>query len=336
MLKILFRLDASTAIGTGHLMRMLTLANALTIRAAHTHQHVRCSFYCYQLSAPLQALIAQSGHQYLSADALLADVQTVIDGQADWVIVDHYQIDQTWESQVRRYAKVLVIDDLADRTHDADALLDQGPLRTPDDYQPWINADCQLLLGPDYALIGEHYRHHRQNMSRPFARGLVCFGGADPVHATLRTLQSLDQLPQAMTIDWLLIAGAANPDWEKLQQFCAKTRLKVTLKRHESEMPSQLAAYDFTIGAAGGMTWERCCIGIPTLAVAIVDNQVFNESVIARYQLAQQLTLAQLANPAMLASALEQLEWQREGYRQRSQAMIDGLGAIRIADFLLT
>lgn len=335
MIKILFRLDASNAIGTGHLMRMLTLADAL-VQQGHMHaEEVQCGFYCYELPEALARLIAQSGHQHLSADALFADVAFIGQWQADWVVVDHYLLDRRWEEQASQYAGVFIIDDLADRLHHGVALLDQGPLRTPDDYAAQVNTDCKLLLGAQYALLRPEYSALKKSQTPPFNRGLICFGGADPAHATLTTLKSLIKLPRAQTVHWQVIAGAANEDWGELQQLTQQCALNVTLKRHEPHMATQLASADFAIGAAGGMTWERCCIGIPTVAVPIVDNQVFNDEVIAQYRLAERLTLAQLAQPLAIEHALKKLAHDSEGFRHRAQAMIDGYGATRVADYLL-
>jgi spore coat polysaccharide biosynthesis predicted glycosyltransferase SpsG len=231
---------------------------------------------------------------------------------------------------------LLVIDDLADRPHHCQLLLDQGPLRTAADYQPLIPADCRLLLGTDYALLRPACRQLARQQTSQWQRGLICFGGADPAGACLTTLNSLARLPWARTIQWTLVAGGANPFWPELEQRVAELpELKITLLRQSDQMAQLMNQHDFAIGAAGGMTWERACLGLPTLAVPIVDNQQFNDEVIARFQLAERLTLDELAEPARLMHALQQLERQADDYRQRGQQQVDGLGLDRLTAWLL-
>lgn len=334
MIKILFRLDANSQIGTGHLMRCLTLADALSQCAKSNNQTLICGFYCYQLPPALAKLIAHRGYIHLEAGQLQSTIDPILHWQADTVIVDHYGLNADWENQLYGKIPLLVIDDLADRSHQCDWLLDQGPLRQSSDYTS-VNQGCQFWLGSQFALIAPEFRSYRRSNCDVFHQGLICFGGADPVHATKTILETLLKLESAKSILWHIIAGAANPDWPELLQLVQSSQRSIHLKRHESNMPQLLAQCDFTIGAAGGMTWERCCIGIPTLAIPIVDNQVFNEAVIRHYQLAELLSLEDLSHPVKLDSALKSLENHRNLFRQNAQTMIDGLGATRIATKLL-
>ncbi|CAG8999577.1 MAG: UDP-2,4-diacetamido-2,4, 6-trideoxy-beta-L-altropyranose hydrolase [Candidatus Celerinatantimonas neptuna] len=334
MIKILFRLDANSQIGTGHLMRCLTLADALSQHAKDNNQTLTCCFYCHQLPPALAEWVVKRGHIYLEAAQLQSKIDPILDWQSDVVIVDHYGLDANWENQLYGKIPLLVIDDLANRSHQCNWLLDQGPLRQSTDYTS-VNQGCQFWLGSRFALIAPEFHSYRRSNCGPFRQGLICFGGADPVHATKTTLEALLKLERAKSIQWHIIAGAANPDWPDLLELVQFSSLAIHIKRHESNMPRLLAQCDFTIGAAGGMTWERCCIGIPTLAIPIVDNQVFNEAVIRRYQLAELLSLDDLSQPEQLDSALKSLESHRNLFRKHAQTMIDGLGAIRIATKLL-
>ncbi|WP_273543515.1 glycosyltransferase, partial [Aeromonas veronii] len=107
------------------------------------------------------------------------------------------------------------------------------------------------------------------------------------------------------------------------------------LLRQSDQMAQLMQQHDFAIGAAGGMTWERACLGLPTLAVPIVDNQQFNDDVIARFQLAERLTLSELTEPERLLQALHRLELQADNYRRRGQLQVDGLGLDRLTAWLL-
>ncbi|WP_169047031.1 UDP-2,4-diacetamido-2,4,6-trideoxy-beta-L-altropyranose hydrolase [Aeromonas salmonicida] len=325
---VAFRLDAGAEIGLGHLMRCLAIADRLRAAGAE------CHFLCHDLPAHLLPLLQAHHHHSLTTQD---DAGPLPGLQPDWLVFDHYQIDRVVEQELAVHCdQLLVIDDLADRPHHCQLLLDQGPLRTAADYQPLIPADCRLLLGTDYALLRPACRQLARQQTSQWQRGLICFGGADPAGACLTTLNSLARLPWARTIQWTLVAGGANPFWPELEQRVSElSELKIALLRQSDQMAQLMNQHDFAIGAAGGMTWERACLGLPTLAVPIVDNQQFNDEVIARFQLAERLTLGELAEPARLMQALQRLELQADDYRQRGQQQVDGLGLDRLTAWLL-
>ncbi|MEH8261558.1 UDP-2,4-diacetamido-2,4,6-trideoxy-beta-L-altropyranose hydrolase [Aeromonas veronii] len=326
--KVAFRLDAGTEIGLGHLMRCLAIADRLKTAGAE------CHFLCHQLPMHLLPLLRSHQHHALCD---LDDAGPLPTLRPEWLVCDHYQIDrQIEQTLVIHCGQLLVIDDLADRPHHGQLLLDQGPLRSTADYQSLVPADCRLLLGTDYALLRPAYRQLARQKASRWRHGLICFGGADPAGACLITLNTLARLPWAKTVSWTLVAGGANPFWPELQQRVAELPdLPLTLLRQSDQMADLMSRHDFAIGAAGGMTWERACLGLPTLAVPIVDNQQFNDQVIARFQLAERLTLSELAEPEQLMQALQRLEWQADNYRRRGQGLVDGVGLDRLTAWLL-
>ena len=152
-----FRLDANDRIGTGHLMRCMTIANELD------QKFYRCYFICRGLIQPLQALIAGKGYKFYIEDNEKNILKILENIKPDYLIIDHYGLDARFESKAHVFSKcILVIDDLADRPHFCNFLLDQGPLRTKADYIKWINPECQLLLGPDYVLIKPEFKQLSQ------------------------------------------------------------------------------------------------------------------------------------------------------------------------------
>ena len=218
----LFRLDADSQIGTGHLMRCLAIADALCAQGG------RCAFACRTLPPTLRPKLQAYPLRELEDDSAFWPLLTAL--MPRWVIVDHYGLDAKFEGRVRRHgSKLLVLDDLADRRHDADLLLDQGPLRTAADYQPLLTQPCRLLLGADYALLRAEFVARRKPAATPFRRGFISFGGADPVHACLHTLQALTATAWWSRCAWTLVAGAANPDWPALQQWLAAHPARKTL-----------------------------------------------------------------------------------------------------------
>ena len=295
--KVAFRLDAGAEIGLGHLMRCLAIADRLHAAGAE------CHFLCHDLPAHLLSLLRPHHHHPLGT---LDDAGALPRLQPDWLVFDHYQIDQRLETQLAAHCRrVLVIDDLADRPHHCQLLLDQGPLRRAADYQPLTPADCRLLLGTDYALLRPPIASWHVNIQTG-GKGAYLLWRRRPAGACLITLNSLARLPWARTIRWTLVAGGANPFWPELEQRVAELAdLDLVLLRQSDQMADLMSRHDLAIGAAGGMTWERACLGLPTLAVPIVDNQQFNDQVIARFQLAERLTLSELAEPERLLQALQ-------------------------------
>lgn len=327
-LKVAFRLDANAEIGTGHLMRCLALAERLIAAG------VDCHFFCHDLPDTLHPLLASYSGQPLATPDDIAPIAAL---QPDWLVIDHYLIGWDIEARLAPYCRqLLVIDDLADRAHHCHYLLDQGPCRQATDYRDLVPADSRLLLGTDFALLRPAYRQLARDRAFTWRKGLICFGGADPAGASLITLDSLARITSAHDIAWTVVAGPASSDWAALSARLAETPLRhITLIQHSSQMPQLMAAHDFTIGAAGGMTWERACIGLPTLAVPIVDNQAFNDAAIAHYHIAVRLGLRELADPACLEAALRHLHDEADAYRQRGQDLVDGLGLDRLASLIL-
>lgn len=291
--KIAFRVDASAQIGTGHFMRCLTLADALKKRGAHIR------FVCRHLPGHFQDTLAAKGHGFIlldgcpnegGADELAhaqwlgtsqhADAQDSVralaDQSWDWLIVDHYALDARWESVLRQAANnILVIDDIADRRHDCDVLLDQNFYADRSTrYTGKVPEHCRLLLGPGYALLRDEFRElheHAKPRAGLVKRVLVFFGGVDADNYTNCAINALaDCKPRDLNVD--VVIGAQHPYREQVESACAKHSFSCHVQT--SRMPELMAAADLAIGAGGSAAWERCCVGLPTFAVCTAVNQV--------------------------------------------------------------
>lgn len=324
-----FRLDANAQIGTGHLMRCLAIANELD-------QNNSCHFLCKELPSLLHAQIVSNGHKVHTVNNE-NNVLAILDKlKPDYLIIDHYELDARFEIKVSDFCKhILVIDDMADRSHICNLLLDQGPLRTKDDYWPWINSECQLLLGTDYVLIKPEFRQLLKSHINSWRNGLISFGGSDPTNITLDILQALDSHLRMRDIKWTVIAGTVNPNWQSLKDFAAHSRMNITLIKHSDQIAALMASHDFAIGAAGCMAWERSCIGLPTLTIPIEDNQKFGIEAIKHFGLGETLQVTEMTS-TMLAIKLKRLQHKANEYRLRNQAMVDGLGVERLLNTMLS
>lgn len=312
-----FRADALPQIGAGHVMRCLTLADALAARGW------RCSFLCRPGAAQVVPALAR----YPLTEAEDADDPARL-APADLLVVDHYRLDAAYESACRPHVgRILVLDDLADRPHACDLLMDQTLGRAAGDYAPLVPPHCRVLAGSVYALLRRDFpRLRAASLGRPreqLRRLAVSLGGTDPDNVTMRILAALHGLGLEVEV----VMGGAAPHLEAVRQAVAAlpgARLHVNV----ADMAGLLAGVDAVIGAAGTSAWERCCLGIPTIVVILADNQ----RLIAR-NLAQ-AGAALVVEPDGVAAALTALR--RPGTLARLSAaaaeVCDGEGAERVCD----
>lgn len=289
---IAFRVDASSQIGTGHFMRCLTLADALKQRGTQIR------FVSRHMPEHLRDMLVVNGHEFMLLDSSPSDaisdglthahwlgasqhadaqdtVQVLSDQIWDWLIVDHYALDACWESALRQTAKnILVIDDIADRQHDCDLLLDQNYYADMNSrYTGKVPPHCQLLLGPRYALLREEFRRMRKQVkprTGPVKRILIFFGGVDADNYTGRAIEALANIGISdLHVD--VVIGAQHPFREQLEITCAKHGFFCHVQTNR--MAELMAVADLAIGAGGSATWERCCLGLTTLTICTADNQ---------------------------------------------------------------
>ena len=303
MTTILFRCDASLHIGSGHVMRCRTLARELRRRGAEI------TFLCRRQPGDLIELLEMEFHvlslpeqqlasceelegralyaawlgcsqQQDASDCLAALKQAGINN-AKWLVVDHYGLDASWELAMREGLgsepppQLLVIDDLADRSHSCDLLLDQNFFgeATERRYQGLIPQQCRQLLGPHYALLGPEYAllHPLVPPRTELRRVLVFFGGVDPDNCTGEAIKAL-MAPELAQLAVDVVLGLQCPHRQVVETLVAK-RPHTTLHGPQPSLAGLIARADLAIGAGGATTWERACLGLPTLMVVIADNQ---------------------------------------------------------------
>lgn len=293
---IVFRTDASLEMGSGHVMRCLTLADALR------EQGAKCRFVCRAHQGHLADLITARGHAcHLLSDVDLtvsdsslahahwlacgweqdaAQTQAILaDWQPDWLVVDHYALDARWERLMRPHVgNIMAIDDLADRVHNCDLLLDQNLGRQPDDYRERIPSNCTLLVGPHYALLRPEFAAMReyslQRRQIPVLKQvLITMGGVDQPNATGRVLEALRQAPLPDDCRICVVMGAKAPWLAQVEALATTLPWPTEVRVNVSNMAELMANSDLAIGAAGGTSWERCCLGLPTILVVLAQNQ---------------------------------------------------------------
>ena len=300
---VFFRADASVTIGSGHVMRCLTLADELQRRGAevmficrehagHMAEHIRRqNIPVALLKKNGSAAPAAKGERMYAAWLGAAwddDARGTIavlagrnpDPQKSWLVVDHYGLDRRWHDAVRPQVRhILAIDDLADRPLSCDLLLDQTLGREPGDYRHLVPAHCGLLLGARYALLRPQFAAYRQaalkrrRQWQGIGRLLVSLGGMDPDNLTGRVLQGLAQIrwPGPIAVDVVLTSQA--PHLEEVQSLASQSALNITVCSDVTNMAELMSRADLAIGAGGTTSWERCCLALPTVLVVEAENQ---------------------------------------------------------------
>lgn len=306
-------------------------------------------FVCARLPDTLAAMVRSQGHDLKPLETSTLPVGSTAaqeqDARAtlvasggnagDWLVVDHYDLDETWERQMRRYAdRLLVLDDLGNRSHDCDMLLDQNLFENPEGrYAARVSQGCQLLLGPRYALLRDEFAACRNRVhprSGAVRRALITFGGADPGNCTSIAIDAMESL---VTVDVStdVVIGTEHPNRLEIENRCRRPNFSLHVQTQR--MAQLMAEADIAIAAGGSSTWERCCLGLPSLTVAIAENQLQVVRSAAKAGLLCELD-ANSMDAARLARQLLTLiedSPRREAMSRAGMALIDGRGSVRVA-----
>lgn len=353
-------------------MRCLTLADALKSKGA------TCQFICRAHEGHLIDLIRGKGHVahvlhvvnkssermlllQSTCDSWGADLShapwlgstQIEDAQAcasilasqhpDWLVVDHYALDVTWERALSpHYRRLLVIDDLADRQHVCDLLVDQTYGRDTEDYASLVPADCRLLCGSQFALLRPEFaalrQYSLQRRTKPALRELlISLGGVDKDNATGGILEALRTCPMPDTCRITVVMGSTAP-WmdavrkQAMEEMPLPTRVLVGV----SNMAQLMADSDLAIGAAGATSWERCCLGVPAIMLVLADNQRKVAQGLMHAGGALILTQGPEAG-AQLATWFE--VWRRDPAQlcrmsESAAGVVDGMGTNSVLEFL--
>ena len=307
-MKVVFRVDASLNMGTGHVMRCLTLAQVLKDNGANVEficrkhegnliDKVRASeFIIHELEVFEETEVDDKlAHSCWLGATQQQDADDCIDilkaEKLDWLIVDHYALDEEWQKRLKPYCeKLMVIDDLADRKHQCDILLDQTFGRQKKDYSALTPEDCKLLLGSQYALLRPEFAKWRvcslERRNNPkFKRLLVNMGGVDVDNITENVLDELKMCNLPNDIHITIVMGGSAPHLESVEFKASTLPYKTEVKVDVGNMAEIMSNSDIAIGAAGSTTWERCCLGLPTIQIVIAKNQLFSAETLAHHNI---------------------------------------------------
>jgi len=283
-INIVFRVDSSLKIGSGHLIRCLTLANQLSTKGA------KILFICSKFDGVMVDLISKYGYQYKLIDhsseknisqindatQTVSHVQKFFNDSTSWMIVDHYRINIEWHRYIKKYIKkLMVIDDLADRQHYCDALLNQNYYENIDSlYSDLIPNECKLLLGLDYVMLDPQFlsfRNKIQSRIRENKRLLIYFGATDSQNLTTLIVEILLGF-NLQNLEMDVVLGSNNQNKYQINKLSS---IHSNINIHDSlpSLAKLIYDADYGIGACGATTWERLCLNLPSFILSIADNQ---------------------------------------------------------------
>lgn len=342
-MKVLVRADASVDVGSGHLMRCLTLADQLRGERAEV------AFVGRDLPGAMFDLLQIRGYRFeklplpeagkdsqqFDAEETIKAAERLFPDGLEWLVVDRYELDVAWECMLRPHArKLMVIDDLANRPHDCDLLLDQNYYRDLDwRYQKLVPEQCITLLGPTYVLLRPEFADARQRLRArdgTIRRILVFFGGSDSTNQTQKVLEAL-KLRERPDIDVDVVVGSANPHRNTIQGLCDELS-NVTFHCQVSNMAELILNADLGIGAGGAAMWERCYLGLPTITVVFAVNQERTTEDVAEIGAIEYLGWSDQLDSEDYAQAVTRMLEDTQRVRQIGNA---ALGLIQLGDTTL-
>lgn len=357
-LKVLFRVDASEKIGTGHVVRCLTLADELRNKGAESY------FVCREHPQNMNDYIRRKGYEVYSLLGFEETIQAPNEpAHASWLgstwdidakqtkskigsrrfdclVVDHYALDFRWEGALKNYCnRILVIDDLGDRKHECDLLLDQN---ISDDvhcrYIEKVPKKCALLLGPQYALLQPQYMELRDR--GPLRKGdinriLLYFGGGDSENLTGEAIDSFLHLEKKeIVLD--AVIGKSNPHAKALRCRVAEAK-NIQIHENLPSLAPLMVKADLSIGACGVTALERCCMGLPSLVITVAENQKPVAKEMAEKGLIQLMGHKGAVKNVLIRENLEKLieSGLDVTWSKKCRDLVDGRGACRIGSILL-
>ncbi|RKX24442.1 MAG: UDP-2,4-diacetamido-2,4,6-trideoxy-beta-L-altropyranose hydrolase [Candidatus Zixiibacteriota bacterium] len=328
-MKMVIRVDSSLQIGSGHVMRCLTLADHLKETGCDI------SFVCRDHPGNVSALVedkgyevhrlpaveddsrkaTQSGHEYkhwLGTNQATDVAQTMevlsrFKAQVGWLIVDHYALSEEWEKVLRPHVTgIFVIDDLANRKHDCDILLDQNLNQSGSSrYENLVPPDCQVLAGPRFALLRNEFTQAAESSRErdgQIKHLLVFFGGVDSANETLKACRAiLSSGCSDLAVD--IVVGASNPNKNAVNEFCERHDM-FEYHCQVSNIAELMSKADLCLGAGGTTTWERAYLGLPTIILPVAENQVEGTKAMAAAGAAWDLGYASKVSENEIADAI--------------------------------
>jgi len=356
-MKVVIRADAGRVVGSGHLMRCLALADELK------NNYAKVTFVCRNIQGNMTDFIVKRGYsceiipnqeKYFASDHefyawMLTNAAYEVEqmtkvlsgiGTPNWLIIDHYGIDYYFEKAMQSLVKnVMVIDDLANRRHECDLLLDQNyyPDRV-NRYDNLVPATCIKLLGPEFTILKPEFAQLRKKSSKAekiVKNIIISFGGSDNEAMTLKTLAAILN-NKIKDITFEVVIGQINPYREAIEKIC-KQHINLKFHYQISNMAELMSKADLFIGSGGTTNWERLCLGLPAIIISTAENQVEVCQNLADKELIHYLgTVSEFSDEKFneaFTNCIKNYKW-RNFVHVHGQQLVDGKGTSRVSGFL--
>lgn len=353
-MRVALRVDASPEMGTGHLVRCLSLGSALLELGWDVRYVVRRldDVACRLLDSepegricwldrpglPMECVQRKAPRHYSWAAVSAArdaqdSVHVLGEFRPDWVIVDHYAFDAEWHDHVRRAldCRIGAIDDLGDRSLAVHMVIDQN--WDPDHekkYDGRLPANAVRLFGPRFALLSDAYRRDGKYQYSEIIRSIGIFlGGVDEWNYSLMAARACVEVMGFQGVVEIA-TRTQNPNLPTLEAYCAANPY-VTLVLDQPDLADFFARHDLQIGAGGGATWERCRMGVPSVLIACAENQNVVIDIVERLGVAKKVSVVTMEGIAEAVAALIADQDERRRMFSNGTRLVDGLGCLRIS-----
>jgi UDP-2,4-diacetamido-2,4,6-trideoxy-beta-L-altropyranose hydrolase len=337
MKKILFRADSSNQIGFGHLSRCLVLAKYFKNKG----------WACYfaidkKTNKSLDLLKKNTFKYFLVEGTLFCSLKKILQNQSfEIVVIDHYGIDNIYENKCSEFVnKVVVIEDIANRKHSCDILIDQNLGRKKKDYHKFVTKDCKLLLGSDYCLLRDEFLNKKvskkSNILPSSLKVFISFGASDFHDITSNVISIF--LGLKLNFELIIVMGSISPNLNKIKKISSKNPDKIKLHVNSDNIRDLMENSDYAIGACGVTAWERCYMGLPTICIKTAENQNFIYKTLLRSQLIidggdwNNFSKKELLKTINLVSLNKEL---RKKISLKCKNLIDGQGVSRVYSALV-
>jgi len=353
-MRVVFRVDSSTKIGAGHIYRCMAIAECML------EKDVDVSFICRNLAGNFTSLLKEKNIPVVILPAFLNSseisdnefedfgfsqdedakqtVNALISHKPDWIIVDHYALDEQWERILRPYCnKLMVIDDMASHRHDCDLLLNQNySFENKGLYKKMVPPSCQILLGPNYALLRKEFqilRNLKTYRSKSLEIFLVFFTAGNDQGETLKAMKGLVLFGKAKQVD--IVIGKGNPDIITIKAMCDFQ--KWGFHCQIDYMPKLIMQSDLVIGGGGSSNWERCALNVPALIVILAENQLAIAEALDNAGIVINLGWSKNVQIEDYAKALNTLTPQQLiSMSEKGSSLVDAQGSQRLVEKLIS
>jgi UDP-2,4-diacetamido-2,4,6-trideoxy-beta-L-altropyranose hydrolase len=319
MTTAIFRFEASPSIGAGHAIRSCVVAEALIEKGWDCK--VATSISTYEFINSLQRFDRIDPEEFYKNPPSF-----------ELLVVDHYGLGEVYESHFRPYVKsIFVIDDLADRKHNCDVLLDQTYRREAESYYPFVPAHCQIFVGSEYTLLRKEFLSiysksiEKRRQTKKINRILISMGGSDPKNYILSILEMLKNAKFMGTLD--VVLGFAAHNFTQVKDFLSEMPNLFTI-HVAADIPNLIYEADLAIGAAGSSVWERCYLGLPQILMMTAENQRFSFSKISDF------CFIMLPEENKLGEIIEIIEDKYQVFVDKSIDITSGKGIEKIINYL--